>query len=111
MDYVIRKGQTATILLAYTVNGESLVDIAPDELEFTFGGVKYYLSDGDISLDEDGYSVYLSQEATMALPAVASYQLRVLKDGNVGVSDIEYERIGKALSEAILPILAEVELA
>lgn len=112
-EYEIRRGQTALILLVYTVNGEPLADIAPDEIEFTFGGVQYYLTDGDIYFDdEEGYyAVFLSQETTLALKGVASYQLRVLKDGFVGGSDIEYERIGNALSDVVLPLEGEVELA
>ena len=42
---------------------------------------------------------------------VASYQLKILKDGQVGLSEIGYERIGGALSDVTLPIEGEVELA
>ena len=113
MEYEIRKGQTALILLTYTVNGEDLANFAPDEIEFTFGGVSYYLSDDSVYYDsEEGYyAVFLSQEATLALPMVASYQLKILKDGQVGLSDIGYERIGGALSDVTLPIEGEVELS
>lgn len=101
---LIRHGQTATIILAYTVNGESLADYAPDELEFMFGGVRYLLSNNGIvwSNDENAYVVDLDQTATFALPANTQYQLRVLKGGVVGVSDIESMRIGAAISQEAL---------
>lgn len=101
---LIRHGQTASIVLAYTVNGETLADYAPDELEFMFGGVQYLLSDGGIvwSDDENAFVVELDQTATFALPSTAQYQLRVLKDGVVGVSDIESVRIGAAISREVL---------
>lgn len=105
MEYLIRKGQTALILLDYTVNERPLADFAPDEVEFSFGGTSYYLSDGDVYLDEESrcYAVYLSQEQTFALPSVAAMQLRVLKDGEVGETGIDYVRIGASLSDVVLP--------
>lgn len=101
MDYLIRRGQTALILLDYTVNGNSLADTDISDLEFTFGGVSYLLSEDEIFWysDENSYAVFLNEEATLALPLVASYQLKVLVDEQVGVSDVEYERIGDVLSK------------
>lgn len=104
MDYLLRHGQTAVIRLDYTVNGQSLFSYDPDELEFSFGGKSYLLSDGGIVWDEDEQAlvIYLDQTDTNALPATCSYQLRVLKDGQVGISSIGYIKVGMALSTAVL---------
>ncbi len=101
---LLRHGQTATIVLDYAVNGETLEQYAPDEMEFMFGGVRYLLSDDGItwSDDEGAYVVELGQQATFALPSSVQYQLRVKKDGVVGVSDIEFLRVGAAISQEVL---------
>lgn len=105
MEYLIRKGQTALIWLDVTANGLPLAEFDPDEIEFSFGGVQYYLSSGDVFLDvdENCYAVFLTQEQTFALPSTAPMQVRVLKDGQVGGTDITYWRIGSSLSNAVLP--------
>ena len=47
--------------------------------------------------------MFLTQEQTFALPSTAPMQVRVLKDGQVGGTDITYWRIGSSLSNTILP--------
>ncbi len=110
MEYEIRRGQTALIRLEYTVNEEPLADFTADELEFTFGAEKYYLSDGGIYFndEEQAYCVFITQEQSFALPLVVSYQLRILKDGEVAPSDIEYMSIGDSLSDVVLSVGSEV---
>jgi len=105
MEYSIRKGQTALIWLDVTANGLPLAEFDPDEIEFSFGGAQYYLSDRDVYLDDESgyYAVFLSQKQTFALPSTAPMQVRVLKDGQVGGTDITYWRIGSSLSNAVLP--------
>lgn len=104
MEYRIRKGQTALIRLAYTVNQEPLADCDADELEFTFGNVTRLFTDDGIYYDEteDALCIFLTQEDTLALPTAAAYQLRILMDGEVTPSKIGYELIGDCLSHEIL---------
>ena len=104
MDYAIRKGQTALIRLAYTVNQEPLVNYDADELEFTIGEERRLLSDEGIYYDDnqEALVVFLDQEDTLALPAAAAYQLRILKDGEVTPSKIDYVLVGDSLSHEIL---------
>ena len=112
-DDIIRRGQTVLFRLDYTVNDEPLIDFSADDLEWTFGGVSYFLSNGDIYFDPDeqAYCVFLSQERTFALSDTATYQLRILKDGEVTPSRIEFMYIGESLSENVLSVGDNVEVS
>ena len=104
MDYCLYKGETALIILDYTVNGEPLDEFQPDELEFSFGGIQYLLSDGGLIWDEgeQAFVLPLTQEQTFALPKACAYQLRVMKDGLVKPSATGYLLVGPSESSNVL---------
>lgn len=117
---IFNKGDTACLLLNYTVNGEPMVEGAYDELEFQINhqwnsnSIKRLLSQGEIAWetvtyeDDDGehtftgYVIYLTQEDTFKMNGTFTYQLRVMVDGNVGSSPINELDIGAVLSRKVL---------
>lgn len=123
MDSIFNRGDTAYLLLNYTVNGEPLVKDAYQELELQiniqgqYRSIKKLLSAGDIFWDENytykddqgqeqtftGYITTLNQEDTFAVSnGTSEIQLRVMVNNEVGSSPIEKLMIGNALSSRVL---------
>ena len=116
----MNRGDTAYLMLNYTINGEPLVDGAYQEIELQINkqgtdSIKKLLSTGEIKWgmieyeEEDktktftGYYCTLSQNETFSLRDGSSYvQLRVLVNDEVGSSDISYFDIGQTLSKKVL---------
>lgn len=120
---LFNEGDTACLLLNYTVNEEPMSEGAYDELEFQINpqlyisSIKKLLSQGDIqwrtvTYEDDngdeqtftGYVVYLTQEDTFKMSGMFKYQLRVMVDGNVGSSSINELDIGTVLSRKVLTV-------
>lgn len=118
---VFNKGDTALLLLDYTLNGSPLEEDAYDEIEFQINkqgntnSIKKLLSNNTIAwgtatyLDEGvtktftGYMCILSQEDTFKMrDGVSECQLRIMIDGEVGSSEIGEIDLGKALSLRVL---------
>lgn len=123
MSSVFNKGDTAYLLLNFTINGEPMQEGKYQELEFqinvqgNYRAIKKLLSKGEIFWDGNytytdaegqeqifaGYIVSLDQEDTFLISqGNAEVQLRVLIDGEVGSSQIEELVIGDALSDEVL---------
>lgn len=123
MSTVFNRGDTAYLLLDYTVNGEPMQEGEYQELELqinvqgNYRSIKKLLSVGDIFWDDNytyidadgneqtfsGYIVSLDQDDTFLVSqGQAEIQLRVLIDGEVGSSQIEELNIGNALSDEVL---------
>lgn len=120
---VFNKGDTAYLLLNYTLNGEPLVEGAYQEIELQinkqdeFRSIKKLMSNGDIYWGTDmtyidqegqtqtftGYVCELSQEDTFTVSSgVSQIQLRIMLDEEVGSSTQTSLDIGKTLSNKIL---------
>lgn len=123
MSTVFNRGDTAYLLLDYTINGEPMQEGEYQELELqinvqgNYRSIKKLLSAGDIFWDDNytyidadgdeqtfsGYIVSLDQDDTFLISqGQAEIQLRVLIDGEVGSSQIEELNIGNALSDEVL---------
>lgn len=117
----MNRGDTAYLLLDYTVNEAPLTEGDCQELELqinrqsTYSSVKKLLSDGGITwedgyqYEEDGetksftgYVVHLTQEDTFKVDGTCSIQLRVMKDNEVGSSEITSINLGAVLSRKVL---------
>lgn len=122
-DDLFNRGDTAYLLLDYTVNGEEMQDGAYQELELQLNrqgkyfNVKKMLSKGEIIWKENctyrdkegveqtftGYVASLSQEETFSLrDSIVEIQLRVMIDGEVGSSKKQALDIGDVLSYEVL---------
>lgn len=123
MDSMFNRGDTAYLLLNYTVNGQPLQQGAYQEIEFqintqgNFRGIKKRLSKGQIFwgenftyLDNDGeertftgYVTALSQNDTFLLAkGTCEVQLRVLLQNEVGSSETSDLDVGRVLSSEVL---------
>lgn len=94
-------GDTYLIDLDYTVNGVSLADFEPDEIEFYFGPNRFLLSDGSITLNEETrtYQVFVDQEQSFKLNTKwTEYQIRIKKGEFVSSPCINGTAIGNAIS-------------
>lgn len=101
---IVKHGNTLRLILGYFVNGKPITEGMCEEMEFSIGSLKFYLSQDDIvwSALDNGYEVRMTQEQTFGFPDVVPYQLRVKVDGEVGGSDVEYLDIGQTISQEVL---------
>lgn len=97
-------GDTYTIQLNYTVNGISLYEFEPDDIEFCFGGLRFTLGDGTITLNDElkQYEIFINQEQSFSLPEWTAYQLRVIKGGIVSSNCIGSIHIGNTISREVI---------
>lgn len=123
MANIFNRGDTAYLLLNYTINDEPLTQQAVDELELQinvqgdYRSIKKLLSTGGIYWDDSftyedsegqtqtfsGFIVALDQEDTFAMSRGKSeIQLRAMVGGEVGSSEIETIELGNALSNRVL---------
>ncbi len=117
----MNRGDTAYLLLNYTLNGDPLQEDAYREIELqinkdtAYRRIKKLLSKGEIvwgtlPYEEDGtqmtftgYYAALSQEETFKMSAGKNeVQVRVLVDNEVGSSAISSVNIGQTLSKKVL---------
>lgn len=117
----MNRGDTAYLMLNYTINGDALTEGAYDEIElqinneFKDNSIKKLLSKGDIRWGTltytegnvektfTGYYARLSQEETFSLSNGASeVQLRILVNEEVGSSAVSSVSFGNVLSRAVL---------
>ena len=117
----MNRGDTAYLMLNYTINGDALTEGAYDEIElqinneFKDNSIKKLLSKGDIRWGTltytegetektfTGYYARLSQEETFSLSNGASeVQLRILINEEVGSSAVTSVSFGNVLSRAVL---------
>ena len=116
------RGDTAILMLNYTINGDPLVEDAYQEIELQINrengseSIKKLLSDGSIewgtlSYEDDeghsqtftGYYCALNQQETFSLSAGrANVQLRILVSDEVGSSAISSFELGQTLSAKVL---------
>ena len=111
------RGDTIALMLNYQVNGVNIGQGDFDDIELQINkdgsstGIKKLLSKGEIvweSLDYSGgtftgYVVHLSQDETFALrEGESQVQLRVLKRGQVGSSEISDFSLDAVLSNKVL---------
>ena len=101
---MINQGDTLCLVLDYTVDGEELVDYAPDEIEFCMGSNRYTLTDGDITIGETSgmYEIHIDQSESFELGTISQYQIRIKKDGEVASSSIERILIGASISRTVI---------
>lgn len=117
----MRRGDTAYLMLNYTINDEPLVEDAYQEIELVIKGshsfVRKTLTDGDIewgtiTYDNDGtqesftgYICHLGQKDTFKLDdGDTSVQLRIMVNDEVGSSDISSVSLGEVLSNKVLVV-------
>lgn len=119
----MNRGDTAYLMLNYTINGNPLVEGAYEEIELqlnpqlaTFKQVKKLLSKGEIEwetmsyIDDEGHSqtftgyiARLTQEETFLLnEGNVQAQLRILWGDDVGSSAISSFILGEVLSNEVL---------
>ncbi|MBQ6679562.1 MAG: hypothetical protein IJM76_06015 [Lachnospiraceae bacterium] len=101
---LIYHGDAVVVRLGYLVNGQEMREGEYDELEFSFGDLRFTLSGGDITWNQElgAYCVFLTQTQTFGLGDVAPYQLRVKVGDLVGASKMRYKKIGKVKSDQVL---------
>lgn len=108
MSSIINSGNTLYIVFNYTINNipielfEDLTDI-----EFTYRNKQYYLSNGDISKDEETgkYYILIQQEDNFIKSCestTAAYQTRFKIGDEVVSDDISYLYIGRSLSSEVI---------
>lgn len=123
MDDVFNRGDTACLLLNYTVNGSAMEQGAYQEIELqlnpqnNYNSIKKLLSKNEIVwgenfeyVDEEGhtqsftgYVAPLTQKDTFALSkGISSVQLRVMLNNDVGSSEYSEIDIGNSLSSKVL---------
>lgn len=122
MSDLFNRGDTAYLLLNYTLNGEPLEEGIYQEIELQIneqGGlsaIKKLYSQGDIFWSDqftyndkgtvktfEGYVCGLTQEETFRLShGVSEVQLRIMINEEVGSSAYSEVDVGKALSEKVL---------
>lgn len=117
----MNRGDTAYLLLDYQVNGAPLIQGDYQEIELQINkqnpisSVKKLLSLEEITwesgyqYEEDGetksftgYVAHLTQEDTFKVNGTCSIQLRVMKDDEVGSSEITSIDLGAVLSRKVL---------
>lgn len=118
---LFNEGDTACLMLNYQLNGLPLEEGKYEEIEFQINqqksnnSIKKLLSRGEIewatvTYIEDnieksftGYVTYLSQKDTFRMQdGVATCQIRILMNGEVGSSEYSNFDLGKALSVKVL---------
>lgn len=97
-------GDTYPIQLNFTVNGVSLYEFEPDDIEFRFGDLRFTLSGGTITLNQDlkMYELFVNQEDSFTLPEWTAYQLRIKKGGIVSSNCIGSIHIGNTISREVI---------
>lgn len=117
----MNRGDTAYLMLNYTINGDPLTEGAYQEIElqinnqFKTNNIKKLLSKGDIlwgtltytegNVEKTftGYYARLSQEETFSLTdGESEVQLRILVNDEVGSSAVSSVSFGNVLSRAVL---------
>lgn len=113
----MNRGDTVALMLNYLVNGASIGQGDFDDIELQINrdgsatSIKKLLSKGEIVWETleyaggtfTGYVVHLSQEETFALrEGESQVQLRVLKRGQVGSSEISDFSLDAVLSKQVL---------
>lgn len=119
---VFNKGDTAYLLLNYTLNGQPLEQGAYQEIELQINkqdahkSIKKLFSKNEIVWEENmqykdtdgttknftGYVCELSQKETFSLPETIDVQLRIMLNNEIGSSTISSLEIGKVLSHKTL---------
>ena len=118
----MNRGDTAYLMLNYTINGDPLQENAYQEIELQINrqsssdSIKKLLSDnsirwGTLTYEDNeghtqsftGYYASLSQEETFSLSAGKSnVQLRIMVNDEVGSSDVSSFDLGQVLSTKVL---------
>lgn len=115
----MNRGDTALLMLDYTVNGEPLVEGAYQEIELLISSirasVRKTLTNNDIKWETvtfesegeektfTGYVCRLDQDDTFRLNEQdLSVQLRIMLNDEVGSSDISDVELGRSLSNKVL---------
>lgn len=116
----MNRGDTAFLMLNYTINGEPLEEGAYQEIELQLNSsrasVRKTYTNGDIEwktltyLDNEGheqtfegYICHLNQNDTFKLDEYDLFvQLRIMVDNEVGSSEITNIDLGKVLSNKVL---------
>ena len=96
----MNRGDTANVVLNFTLDGDPIRPGDFDEIEFTFGEKQYTMTGGDITYDADAqaYCVFISQADSLALPDVFEYQARFRKGTEVYSMKAQKGALGKTLS-------------
>ena len=117
----MHRGDTAYLMLNYTINGDPLIEGAYQEIELQLNdqtapkSIKKLLSDntirwGTLTYEDDGvektftgYYCSLSQDETFKFQqGLLQVQLRILVNDEVGSSDISSITLGQTLSRKVL---------
>lgn len=99
------KGDTLDFELAYTVDGEPIVEGQFAEIEFSIGPKRYTLTDGDITWDNEieKYILSIGQADSFALGGIADYQIRFkTAAGKVISSSINKFVLGGTISKTVI---------
>ncbi len=100
----MNKGDTLTIQLDYTVDGEPITEGQFDQIEFSIGDKRYTLTDGDITWDGESsmYALTIGQADTFDLGGKTEYQLRLKSGTSVVSSGIGTLTLGKTISTSTI---------
>lgn len=100
----MNRGDTANVVLNFTLDGDPIRPGDFDEIEFTFGEKQYTMTGGDITYDADAqtYGVFISQADSLALPDVFEYQVRFKKGIDVYSTRTQKAVLGKTLSSTVI---------
>lgn len=100
---MMNKGDGFILKLEYTINGQSIKENQFEEIEFSLGSLRFYLSKGDIYWDNGAYKIKLSQEQTFKLKSIEPYQIRFKRIGSEPFSStIKQFKIGEVISQKVI---------
>lgn len=96
----MNRGDTANVILNFTLDGDPIRPGDFDEIEFTFGEKKYTMTGGGVVYDAEAqaYGVFISQADSLALPDAFEYQVRFKRGNDVYSTRTQKAVLGKTLS-------------
>lgn len=94
------RGDTADIVLDYTVDGEPITEGQFDEIEVYLGNSRYLLSEGAVMWDAEiqKYRVFVNQADSLKFKNPIEYQVRFRIGTKVVSTDTRNKPLGKTIS-------------
>ena len=100
----MNRGDTANVVLNFTLDGYPIRPGDFDEIELTFGEKQYTATGEDITNEdeEQAQGDFISQTDSLALPDVFEYQVRFKKGNDVYSTRTQKAVLGKTLSSTVI---------
>lgn len=97
-------GDTLTLYLDYTVDGEQIAEGQFDEIEVSIGSKRYLLTDNEIVWDSeaDMYKLWIDQADTFTFNKDTKYQIRFKFGNDVISTDKANLKLGESISRQVI---------